>query len=185
MKKACSYLIVLAAVAFLLDGCLTCEKKEYSFEMTGKNSGKLTIRFINIMSVMDEGNNVSADDFDELINTYLNGDQLENDFSGATDLQKKMYEDNGMLCAEVTMQFDNLDAVRLFQYDRKCPIMYSLCNAWDNESFLDANGTYGGEAMPVIFWPESTNILTLTTQVTIPDESCMSLIEQYRNWKNE
>jgi len=185
MKKTCSYLMILASVAFLLSGCLTCEKKEYSFEMTGKNSGKLTIRFINIMSVMDEGNDVSSEDFDELINTYLYGDQLENDFPEATDIQKKLYEENGMLCAEVTMQFDHLDAVRLFQYDRKSPVMYSLCSAWENETFLDANGTYGGEVMPVVFWPEGTTTLSLTTQVTIPDESCVSLIEQYNNWKNE
>jgi hypothetical protein len=185
MKKASLFILVLGIVSFILSGCLTCEKKEYSFELTGKNSGKLTIRFINIMSVMDDSTDISADDFEELINTYVYGDQLESDYPDAINIQKNLYEENGMLCAEVTMEFNDLASVKLFQYDKESPYMLALANALDTESYYESNGTFGGENMPVVFWPIDLKILTLQTQVTPPNETTVSLLDQYRQWKQE
>jgi hypothetical protein len=185
MKKVCVLILALGAVAFLLNGCLTCEKKEYTFELTGKNSGKLTIKYINIMSVMDDSTDVSSDDFDELVNSYLYGDQIESDYPDATNIQKNIYEENGMLCAVVTMEFATLDGVKLFQYDKKSPFMMSLGNALDTETFFESNGTFGGENMPVVFWPSTLKTLSLMTQVTSPDETTLSLVDQYRAWKEQ
>ena len=66
MKKSGFHILALAFLALLISGCLTVEKKEYTFEFTGKNSGTLTIKYINIMSSMDDEEDVSEDDFDEL-----------------------------------------------------------------------------------------------------------------------
>ncbi len=176
-------LSVLGLVALFLSSCLTVEKKEYTFEFTGANSGKLTIRYINIMSVMDNENDVSAGDFEELLSNYINGDQIAQDYPGATNVKTRLYEQNGLLCGEVTMDFPSLSAARLYQYDKNSPLMLSIGAALDSESYSESNGSYGGDFMPVVFWPGNSKKLTLTTSVSSPDDSSLSLVNEFRKWK--
>ena len=68
MKKNAFKILALAFFAFLLSSCLTVEKKLYKWELTGPNSGKLTITYVNIMSDMDDTLDVSVEDFNELLN---------------------------------------------------------------------------------------------------------------------
>jgi len=177
-------LAVMTIVAIVMTSCLTVEKKEYSFEMTGENSGKMTIRYINILSVMDDGNDVSAADFQELLDKYINGEQLAQDFPGASNLKKRLYEENDQLCGEVTIEFNELSSARLYQYDQKSPVMMCISAAFDSETYISSNGSYGNDFMPVVFWPSGSKKMEVTTSVTAPDETSMSLLPAYRTWKS-
>lgn len=177
-------LFSLFILALIMTSCLTVEKKEYNFEMTGDNSGKMTIRYINILSVMDDGNDVSAADFQELLDKYINGDQIIQDFPGATNIQKRLYEENEQLCGEVTLDFPDLSAARLYQFDKKSPVMMCISAAFDSETYVSSNGSYGNDFMPVVFWPSGSQHLEVVTSVTATDETTMSLIDAYKLWKS-
>lgn len=167
----------------LLNSCLTVEKKSYLFEFTGENSGTLTIQYINIISVMDDGQDVSAKDFKEMLDQYMDGNQIAEDFPGATNIRKRLYEENGRLNAEVKLDFPSLSAARLYQYDKNSPLMMCISAAYDSETYMESNGTYGNDFMPVVFWPSGTKKLTVNTLVSEQDESGISLVEEYRKWK--
>jgi hypothetical protein len=184
MKK---YFLVLVGViisVLFLSGCLTCEKKEYSFELTGKDSGRLTIRFINIMSTMDDTVDVSEDDFSSLLTDYYEGTEIENGFADAKVVDKKLFEENGILCGQIVLEFTNLAMGHLYQYHGKGPLMYCLsCNSIDNEYYAASNGEFGGDAMPVVFWDSDMKTLTLSTDVTAPDETTISLLDRYLEYQ--
>ena len=177
--------VAVAILAFLISSCLTVEKKKYKFEFTGKNSGKLTITYVNIFSQMDDSTDVSEQDFDELVNDYMNGTRIEDKYPMAANVTKKLYEENGVLNGVVTMDFPNLDAVRLYQFNKKSPICFNVGGTTDSETFESSNGTLGNsEYMNVIFWGPKTKTLEVTTTVNEFDPAnCVSLISQFRRWK--
>lgn len=184
MKKIVSVLVV-ALVAVILTGCLTVEKKQYTFEFTGKNSGKLTIKYINIMSNVDSAGYTEIVDFDDLVTNYLNGTKIEESYPGATNITKRVFEENGVLCGEVTMEFPNLEAARLYQYDKKSPFMF-YASSVDGETYVESNGVYGGDNLPVVMWPAKLKKLVVTTSVSKPsDESYVSLLGEYIKWKKK
>jgi len=185
MKKHLFTFLAFIALSFLVSGCLTVEKKEYIFTLTGKNSGTLTMKFINIMSIKDDSTDMSSEDFEELLSSYVNGDQIEKDYPTATNIRKKLYEENEQLCATVTLDFPDLATARLYQHDKKSPYMLCIKSALDSESYLDSNGEYGGEVMPVVFWEPRLTKLTLSTEVTQPEGNTISLLDNYRKWKKE
>jgi hypothetical protein len=183
MKK--NYLAWLGMIITLLclSSCLTCEKKEYTFEFTGKDSGRLTIKYINIMSTMDDTVDVSEEDFSSLISDYYEGTEIENEFPNAVVVSKRLFEENGVLCAEIVMDFADLATGHLYQHKGKGPIMYCLsCYSIDSEYFSESNGEYGGDVMPVVFWENNLKKLDLTTDVTYPDETTLSLLDRYNEW---
>lgn len=177
-------LFLLSILALIMTSCLTVEKKEYSFELTGENSGKMIIRYINILSVMDDSNDVSVADFQELLDKYINGDQIVQDFPGATNISKRLYEENDQLCGEVILDFQDLSSARLYQFDKKSPVMMCVSAAYDSESYVSSNGSYGNDYMPVVFWPSGSKKLEVTTSVTATDETTMSLLGAYKTWKS-
>jgi hypothetical protein len=183
MNNLTKLFVALTITALMFSGCLTVEKKEYSFEFTGENSGRLTIRYINIMSIMDDGIDVSETDFDELIASYLYGSEIEDEYPLASVSDKRLYEENDMLCAEVIIDFPDLAAVKLFQFDEDSPFMYALCQCLNSESYEDSNGRFASNEVPIVTWPASTSTLELTTSVTEPDESTLSLLPLYREWQ--
>lgn len=168
---------------FFCVSCLTVEKKEYTFEFTGKNSGKLTIRYINIMSTMNDTIDESSNDFNDLLTRFVNGDEIERGYPLATNVKKRLYEQDGKLCGEIIMEFPNLDAVHLFQYDKKSPLMCFLgTSSFNSETFESTNGTYGGEFMPVVFWPNKEKLLLVNTKMTEPSASTISLLPLYNQY---
>lgn len=181
MKNFRNSFILLILVAFISSGCLTYEKKEYKFELTGENSGTLTIKYINIMSIMDDTLDVSEEDFDVLISEYLNGDKIDNNFPGAQNINKRLFEENGILCGEVTMDFDNLEDVKLFRFRDLGPLMLNLIN-FESEVYKSSNGEYGGEIMPVVFWDGDSSKIELTTEYTNSDSTCVSLLSRFNSW---
>ncbi len=175
-------ILILIVVAVSISGCLTCEKKEYVFKLTGANSGKLTIKYVNIFSSLIDSTGELAVDYDELINMWLLGEKIERDFPGAKKFKKKLYKENGTLCGEVTMEFDDLSKVNLYRHMGKGPYMFSMSGVNDDsEVFLQSNGEFGGEKMPVIFWPEDTRTLRFSTKVATPDSTCVSMLDRWEN----
>jgi hypothetical protein len=182
IRKFLSAILVIA-LGFIISSCLTCEQKVYIFKFTGVNSGRLTIRYINIFSnSIDSAGELKAD-LDELMNMWLHGEKIERDFPKATNFKKRLFEQDGQLCGEIIMDFDNLSAVRLYQYRNHGPYMFSM-NAVndDGENFQQCNGDYGGEHMPVLFWPNDSEILRFSTYIAKPDSTTVSLLEM---WKSE
>ena len=170
-------------LALFVSSCLTVEKKQYKFEMKDSHSGTLTITYINIMSMKNDTADVSSKDFDELLSSYINGTEIENNYQSAIVRSKRLYEHNGQLYGEVVIDFTNLKSVGLYQYDNKCPYMYSIGTGVESETFLGTSGEFGGDYMPVVFWPKTDKILSLTTHITTPDETCTSLLAEYKKWK--
>jgi len=184
MKKAGVYSLLTVIIIFLLSSCLTVEKKEYCFEFTGKNSGILTIKYVNIVSMMDDSTDNSEDDFNELIKEYYNGAKIEDNYPGAKVISKRLFEENNILCGEIKIEFSDLASARLYQNKENEPYTFSIEGTFDyNESYIESNGTFGGEIMPVVFWSSALKKLKLSTLVVPPDESNISLIDRYRKWK--
>jgi len=172
--------ILLITLPVGLVSCLTCERKEYVFQLTGKNSGKLTIKYINIFSSLIDSTGELDADYDEMINLWLNGEKIERDFPQAKKVRKRLFKEEGTLCGEVSMEFDDLSKVRLYQYQNHGPYMFRISSVNDDgEIFLQSNGEFGGENMPVIFWPEDSRTLRFSTKITVPDSTTVSMIEMW------
>lgn len=190
MKTTFFYTFFIVLI-FGLSSCLTVEKKIYTFEFTGKNSGKLTIKYVNLMSMSsmetDENGNIvdnSLADFESLINDYLLGNTIENNYPNAKNIQKRLFIENNVLCGEVTMEFTSLSDVRLYQFDKKGPICFSICNTIDGEVYVSSNGTFGdADFMNVVFWKPGTKKLIVETVVNEPSEDTQSLARHYLQWK--
>jgi len=183
MKTLRFWFIVM--LLFLLSSCLTVEKKKYVFEFTGKNSGKLTITYYNIFSMMDDTANVSESDFQNLIDNYINGSTIESYFPEAKNFKKRLYVEDGKLCGEITMEFNSLEAVRLMQLGKNGPIVMDLNKTIDGETYDSSNGTYGNpDYMNIVYWPSKVKKIEVVTRVSDfnPDNS-VSLVELFNKWK--
>lgn len=183
MKRNIKNFIVLCISLFLFSSCLTVEKKEYHFELTGEESGILTIKYINIMSVGEKGENLE-NDFKELIDQYIEGDLIERDYPFASLLSKRLFEENGVLCGEVRLCFSELSAVKLFQYKKDQAKMLNLNPQSGIEKYVDSNGNYGGDIMPVVFWDDEISDLYLNTMITSPDNTSESLLQMFKEWES-
>lgn len=183
MKTFRFQMFALLALALLITSCLTVEKKEYTFQFTGINSGKLTIKYINIFASSIDSSSQLADDYKDLKSTYIDGEKIELDYPGATNIKKRLFEEKGQLCAEVTMDFADLASARLYQYDKKSPFMFCVNTAFDTESYLESSGQYGGESMPVVFFDGESKVLKLTTKVSAPDSLSVSLLNEWKRNK--
>ena len=185
MKRLKIHQLIIIFLVLVMSSCLTTEKKEYIFKFTGQNTGTLTIRYINLLSSSDDSTDISKKDFQELLNTYINGDKIKEEYPTATNIRKQLYEINGQLYAEILMDFQNLEAARLYQHDANSPFMLCLTTEKDTEHFVESNGSYGGKIMPVVFWDKDLKELRLTTSITQPDQSTKSLAGPYREWKKQ
>ena len=185
MKRLKIHHLLIILLAMVMSSCLTTEKKEYVFKFTGKNSGTLTIRYINLMSASEDSTDRSKGDFQELVNKYINGDPINKEYPTATNIKKQIYELNGQLYAEVVMDFPNLEAAKLYQYDPNSPFMLCLTTETNTEHFVESNGVYGGTSMPVVLWHKDMKELHVTTSITQPDQSTHSLTDAYKEWKKK
>jgi len=185
MKILKIHQLLIVFLVLVMSSCLTTEKKEYVFKFTGKNTGTLTIRYINLLSSSDDSTNLAKEDFQNLLNNYINGDKIKEEYPTATNFRKQLYEINGQLYAEIVMDFQNLEAARLYQHDANSPFMLCLTTEKDTEHFVESNGSYGGTIMPVVFWNKELKELHLTTSITQPDQSTNSLVGPFREWKKK
>jgi len=177
-------IIIIPLLILFITGCLTTEKKEYKFKINKDGSGEVTITYLNLISQKDEGRDVSFKDFAELISDYYEGNKVENDYPGSRMISRRLFEKNGVLNGEFVLKFDSLKTFKLFQYDNNSPFMFHV-DAF-SETYVESNGDYNSEIMPIVFWDKNTKELYIKTQVTdltYDDTSYVSLIDQYRKWK--
>lgn len=183
MTKVKIFLMALAAFAFIFTSCLTVETKTYSYKITGDGSGKLTVKYYNIMSIVDSAGVTEKEDFEELVNDYIDGNKIDNSYPEATNIKKRLFEEDGVLCGEITMDYPTLAAARLFKLDGTSPYTFYVSSI-DGENYVESNGTYGGEVCPVVQWPSDMKKLNITTSVSKPsDESYVSLLKEFQAWK--
>lgn len=169
-------LLFIVISSLVLTSCLTVERKEYVFEIREDMSGTLTVRYINIMSVMDGNTDISEDDYKDLIRKFIEGQYLENEYKGAVVSGKRLFEENGVLCGEVKIEFVDLASVGLFRLSENCSFMMCIEPCLDKETYASSNGIHGGSVMPAVFWDPDYRILTLSTTVTTPDKTTKSLL---------
>lgn len=182
--KSLKLFSIFILFAFTLSSCLTTQYKEYKFELTGKNSGMLTIKFVNIMSQKDDEKLTKKEevekDYQELVDKYIVGNELENSFPNARLVTKRLYEENSKLCGEIVFEFSDLSQVKLYKHDKKSPYMFYL-SALSSEEFYNSNGKVGPDHMPIVFWDRKDDVLTLTTKVTDPSEKTTGLLDMWKS----
>lgn len=185
MTKLKILLLACAAFTLVLSSCLTVETKTYTYEFTGKGSGKLIVKYYNIMSIVDSAGVTEVEDFDDLVSNYLNGDKINTSYPEATNIEKRLYEEDGVLCGELKMDYPTIAAARLFQLDGKGPYTFYVSSI-DGESYVESNGTYGSDICPVVMWPSKMKKLVVTTSVSRPsDDTYVSLLKEYVKWKRK
>lgn len=177
------FLISTAFITILcLNSCLTCEKKEYVYQVLKNDKIRLTIKYINIYSSLIDSVGEINHDYDELIRFWLEGDKLERDFPKAKKVKKRLYEQDGMLNGEIVMDFDNYKDARLYRFMNKGPFMFSMSAVNDDgENFSQSNGDFGGEMFPVVTWSENMSTFRLITKIAPPDSTCVSMLDMWEN----
>ena len=175
------FALLISAVFF--SGCLTVEFKEYTIKLKNDHSGEATIRFVNILSESDDTLDITSDDFQQLIEFYLEGNQLEKDNPGYRNVRKKLYEQDGVLVGEISFTFDSLSVLRLFKFDKDSPYMYFVGHPLSAEQYVESNGTYGRDWMPVVFWPKDLKEITLRTKVVSEVSYQRSLLKNFKEWQ--
>lgn len=187
MKHLLSFISLLLFAMLILNGCLTLELKEYKIEIKSDKSGSGYFKFINILSHNYSGEDSLDSDFSELINDYLQGSKLEEEMPKLKIKSKKLIEEDGKLSGIVEFEFDHINDIGLYQYNDESPIMYFV-NVW-NENYVESNGKYDSEIMPVIFWEKDTKEIELKTtiagEVDPDDPAYISLLDYYKKWKRK
>ncbi|MGH2576064.1 MAG: hypothetical protein ACRDFC_10235 [Ignavibacteria bacterium] len=169
----------------LCSGCLTVETKEYQFKIKKDKSGEATVKYINIMSDNKDSAGIPEEDYGTLINSYLNGQKLQEDFPGAKNMKKRLYEEDNRLCGEVKFEFDDITNLKFYKYKAAAPWCYYLGGSMSfmgsfSESYFSSNGVFGGENMPVIFWDSNQKIFEFKTTITPPSKNTLSLLELWK-----
>jgi len=185
-KKVTVKILLLAMLCFVLSSCLNTEFKQYFFKINADGSGTGTIKFINIVSEEDEEQNVATTDFDQLINSYLNGTTFEEANPHFTVISKELFEENGVLNGQVEFTFDDFQDFGFYHYQRseQAPIMFYLGSL--SETFLETDGEYiGGDEeneIPMIVWAPGTTEFTFKTVVKDEMSNAHPLLELFNLW---
>ncbi len=169
--------------AFAISGCLTVESKEYHIKLTGPHSGEATIKFINILSESDDTTDIRQEDFQQLIELYVSGSKLEKDNPGYRNVKKRLFEEKGVLCGEVSFTFDSLSTIRFFRFDKESPYMYYASNPLSSETLVETNGVQPEQWMPVVFWKRDAKEFYVKTKVSSEAQMQTSLLKQFRDWQ--
>lgn len=173
----------VGVLAIVLTGCLTVESKEYRIRINPDLSGEATIRFVNILSESEDTLDITADDFQQLSQFYLEGTQLEKENPGFKNVRKRLYEQNGVLMGEVSFSFDSISAVRIFRFDRSSPFMYFVGSPLSAEQLVETNGIRGPDWMPVVFWNHEDTEFYVKTKVVSEVPYHRSLLKRFQEWQ--
>jgi len=177
----------LLLLSVLAAGCLTAERKVIRLNVKPDGSGTGSITYINIMSSEEEGIDVSARDYGELVSKYLKGNTYDEAYLGLRDLKKRLYEDHGVLNGELTFSFENYDDVGLYRYEepsgaRSGPYMYSIAThgGYAAEKFESSNGLTGPAHMPALFWPDTSRTFEVVARIDSASPETRSLLPLYK-----
>jgi hypothetical protein len=180
MNKLVQILCLFFSIIFL-SSCLTTEYKEYTFQINEDGSGSGKIKYINIISQEDDGVNASATDFEQLINDYLNGNSFEQENHYHLVTNKRLFEENGVLCGEVEFTFTHIDSVGFTKFSNcECaPLLYYMGAL--TETLIDTDGNYLGlnRDFPVITWEPGMSEVFIKTMVEADVSNGHSLLAMY------
>lgn len=175
----------VAVFALLASSCLKCEKKTYTWNFTGPNSGTLTVKYVNILSEVDyeDEENTPDDqitaDYNDLISRFIEGTEAEDDFPDAKFVSKRLFEQDGSLCGEIVFEFTDISQAKLFKYDKTAPLMY-----YSSDSVLYTDGNRGPSYMPVVMWENNANKIVVTNHIsTAEGESLLSMWKESKKEK--
>lgn len=150
-------LAILLTLPLSAGGCLIAAKKVIAFEVSEDGSGTGKIIYTDLSSLQEDEHDRSLEDYSTMIEEWLNGSNLETIWPGAQNIEKRIFELGGALHGEMTFSFEHYNEVGLYRHDDTGPWMYHAGRHTSNvEGFDTSNGRYGGEMMPVIFWPDTT-----------------------------
>ena len=182
MRKPVLFFILAIVGMVFSAGCLQVEKKQYKLKLTGVNSGTGTIKFINIVSQNEDEKDVSMKDFASLVTDYMEGDELLTKYPGLKIKDKKLFEEKGQLCGEVTFEFDSLETFRIYKYDESSPFML-IFDTFAGENYASSNGDYGKINANIVFWKKAQKEFTWETSSQLDTANVRSMVENYRSWK--
>ncbi|MBN1327394.1 MAG: hypothetical protein JW996_05530 [Candidatus Cloacimonetes bacterium] len=188
MSKSRIGLMLMVIIPLLFCSCLTTEYKEYRFKINRDGSGEGSVKFVNIMSEKEEGEeSVVFSDFGELIDNYLNGQTFEEENPNYQVTGKKLFEENGVLVGEVKFNFSSLESIGFYQAENcDCaPLMYYMDGF--SETFKETNGNYlGGDTVfPFIIWDNDITEVYIKTIVTEDISNGLSLLATYKTWEEQ
>lgn len=171
-------LLILPLVA---SGCLFAAKKIVTYEVRPDGSGTGKIIYTDIASLQEDDHDRSLEDYTALVNEWLYGSQIENRFTGILNPQKRLFVLGDALHGEVVFDFQHYSDVGLYRHNNQGPWMFYAARYSSNvEGFDTANGSFGGDVMPVVFWPEKTTSFRIVNGFNPNERPTVSLLPLYK-----
>jgi len=182
-KHKIVWVLFIIFTGFAFQGCLSVETKEYTFKLKNGNSGEGKVKYINIMRSDDSLGTIESD-YNDLVDSYLNGNKPEDELLGVKNVKKRMFEEDNKLCGEMTFEFDDITKLKFFNYNNVTWAYYISAGAFGmfsgSETFFSSNGTFAGDLFPVVFWDGDQKKFELKTALTQPSEKTKSLLDTWK-----
>lgn len=176
-----SLCLSLVFASLFLGGCLTAGRKVITLRVNPDGTGSGTMVFHNISSMQEEEQDNSLADYSRLVDTWVNGNTFEQANPTLHDVKKRLFAEGNQLNGEITFEFYHYSDIGLYRYQNSGPWMYyTQMNASEIEKFDSTNGEFGGETMPVIFWPEKTKEFRVVNTFESGERPVTSLYSQYK-----
>lgn len=166
---------------FLLAGCLTYEGKIFNYQLNKDGTVDLTVTYVGIRSP-DPDSLESA--YKELVDSYLNGDELAAKFPYGKIESKRLFEKEGKLYGEVKVKFQTYaDAGIYYNKSKKIVVMgtepFQLTM---DETIEKSNGIKPGTVTGLLVWEEDQRNLIIELTST-GGNSGESLLETWKKNK--
>jgi hypothetical protein len=171
---------------FILSGCLTSEFKEIRLSINPNGSGKGSITYIDISSEQgDDTVSLAKEDFNSLIADYVEGKSFETANPGLRNIKKRLFVQGNKLMGEVSFEFDSISEVGLYRHGNQGPYMYyTLVDGFlTSGQYTASNGSYGGDKMPIVFWPANATEFYLKMALSTKESPKSSLASNYEAWQ--
>ena len=114
-----------------------------------------------------------------MISDYINGEEVIKDYPNAKVKSKRLYEKNNQLWGEVIFEFDNIEDVKLYKYNKKSPFMFHL-----TDTYHSSNGKEEPEFIELVTWDKKAKFLELITELDEPEkDKTVSLLKIWKENK--
>jgi hypothetical protein len=108
----------------MLQGCLKVAEMEVRVRPRANGSVAGEVIYRGLYSSLEEDSVTVAEDYQTLVDDYLEGDALEADLPDWKLLKRELFEEQGKLCGRLLFEAASAEAVGLFR-DKTCS-----CAAW-------------------------------------------------------
>lgn len=172
----------------VLSGCLTSEFKELRISLNPDGSGKGSIMYSGISSEQgDDTASLAQEDFESLVADYLEGRSFETANEHLKNVKKRLFVAGGKLMGEITFEFSDIAAIGLYKHKGEGLFMYyTLADGFlTSGQYVASNGSYGGDKMPVIFWPSNASEFYVKMALSSPETPKTSLTSNYVAWQSK